>query len=392
MKKITVLGQTLDVKMSHSFKTSAACPLYLKLHYVDKVDERFVRVAAERGKGVHSAISSLIATCLEEEIQPKDLSEEQISEAVVTHTPQCVVSEMGLILQWTKLWAERWKISDNYFGHEEMLAIDSEFDECEFAEGSYRGILDVIDIKGTHCTVTDWKSQPHIIAQGELNDPIGYGVPEQLTGYAWLASKLYPYLETFSVRIFYLRYGFYHETERTLEDLALYEEILLMNEQKISEISSWDPIPGKQCDYCDFIHMCPLATDEAAPDYLGSDKITQGQAVELGRRVVVMDQLSKSFKDKLKDYVKANDEVRLADGYIFGYDKSTGSEWKDVEAVEEALQTHDRKLSEIANVDVKKMKKLLKEASREDVDLFEELSELEKPKHSTRFGGYRPKD
>lgn len=391
MKQLKVLGQTLDVKMSHSFKNSAACPLYLKLHYLDKVDERFVRVAAERGKGVHSAISSLIAICLEQEIQPNELHIDQITEAVVAHTPQNVVSEMALILEWTKLWSERWRLSKNYFGHEEMLAIDDEFDECEFSDGSYRGILDVIDIEGTHCTVTDWKSQPHIIAKGELNDPMGYGVPEQLTGYAWLASKLYPYLETFSVRIFYLRYGFYHETERTLEDLAIYEQVLLMNEQKISEIDNWDPIPGKQCDYCDFIHMCPLATDEKAPDYLGSDKITQGQAVELARRVVVMDQLSKSFKEKLKRYVQANDNVRIADDYCFGYKKSESVEW-DAERAEEVLETYDHKLSEVANVDVKRMKKFVKEAARDNVDLCEELTEIEKPKHSTRFGGYRAKD
>ena len=390
MKQISVMGETLDIKMSHSFKNNAACPLYLKLHYKDKVDERFVRVAAERGKGVHDAISSLIHTCLEAQIQPKELHIDQIREAVTTHTPQNVVSEMALILQWTKLWSEKWEMSRSYFGHEEKLAIDDEFDECDFSDGSYRGILDVIDIEDTHCTITDWKSQPHIIAKGELDDPIGYGVPEQLTGYAWLASKLYPYLESFSVRIFYLRYGFYHETERSLEDLDDYEHVLLMNEQKISEINSWDPIPGKHCQYCDFIHMCPLATDTSVPPEMDNRNMTQGQAVNLARRVVVMDSLSKSFKEKLKEYVQENDSIMIGDGYEFGFQRTESVKW-DAEKAEDVLKSHDRKLSEVANVDVRKMKKLLKEAAREDIDLCEDLTEIETPKKSTRFGGFQQK-
>jgi len=383
MKQIVVLGETLDIKMSHSFANSAACPLYLKLHYLDKLDERFVRVAAERGKGLHSAISSLITICVEREIQPCDLDTDELVDAVTTHTPQNVVSEMALILEWVKLWASKWKISENYFGHEEMLAIDDEFDECEFSDGSYRGILDVIDIEDTHCVVTDWKSQPHIIAKGELDDPLGYGVPEQLTGYAWLASKLYPYLETFTVRIFYNRYGFYHESPRTLDDVARYEENLLMKEQKISEIDSWDPIPGKQCQYCDFIHMCPLAQDTS-----NDQIISQAQAVSAGQRVQVMDNLSKALKEKLKDYINANDNVRIGEGYGYGFSKKTSKQWT-TEMVEDAMEEHDRKLSEVANVDSRKIQKVIKEASRENPDLAELLHEAEKPKHYTRFEGYQ---
>lgn len=391
MKQIVVLGETLDVKMSHSFKNSAACPLYLKLHYKDKLDEKFVRVAAERGKGAHDAISSLIHTCLESELQPNELELEQIKEAVTTHTPQNVVGEMALILQWVRLWSQTWKISKSYFGHEEKLAVDDEFDECEFSDASYRGILDVIDIEGTHCVVTDWKSQPHIIAKGELDDPIGYGVPEQLTGYAWLASKMYPYLETFEVRIFYLRYGFYHATDRSLDDLDDYEHVLLMNEQKISEIDSWDPIPGKQCQYCDFIHICPLATDTSLPPEMDDKNITQAQAVNMAQRVSVMDSLSKALKVKLKEYVKNNDNVLIGREFEYGFVKKTSDKW-DTERVEEILTQNNRRLSEVANIDSRRMTKLMKEVAQEDEDLSQDLEETRSDKHTTRFEAFRPKE
>lgn len=384
MRSIIILGEKLDIKMSHSFANKAACPRGLKLNYVDKDKGKLVRVAAERGKGAHSAISFLMSICIEKEIQPKELSNNEILDAVTTHTAQCVVSDIGLILEWVKLWAENWVISENYVGHEEKVALDIKFNECDFSNGSYRGVLDLIEIDGTHAIVTDWKSQPHILPKGELDNPIGEGTPRQLSGYAWLASKLYPHLKTFTVRIFYLRYGFYHESDRTLEDLSLYEEMMLMQEQKISEIDNWDPIPGKHCQYCDWIHSCPLAQD------LSNDQIiSEDQAVAAARRVHVMDSLSKELKLGLKDYINENGNVCIGDEYGFGFQKKTSPTWPSDKA-EAVLENHSRKLSEVANVNSVRMKKFIKEAYNDkDSELVEDLYEIEKPKHYTRFEGYR---
>jgi len=388
MKYIKVLGEELAIKMSHSFANNAACPLYLKLHYVDKVDERYVRVAAERGKGLHDALSSLIHTCRTEEIQPCDLELEQLSEAVAECTPQVVVSEVGTIMEWVKLWASRWKISKHYYGHEEKLALDDEFEECDWSDASYRGILDVIDINGTHCTVTDWKSQPHIISRTDLDNPLAYGVPEQLTNYCWLASKVYPYLETFSARIFYNRYGFYDETKRTPEDLDLFEQALLIKEEKISEIDSWDPIPGKHCQYCDFIHMCPLANDLSIEN---NQIISQEQAVQAAQRITVMDSLSKGLKEKLKDYVDANDEVRIGENWVYGFCKKESRTWP-ADKVQEVLEEFEgHSLGDIANVDSRKMQKLLKQVEKENPLLADALREVEETKRYTRFEGYQQK-
>ena len=48
MKVIQIQGKELKLKLSPSFMQNAACPAYLKFHYVDKIDERWVRVEAER--------------------------------------------------------------------------------------------------------------------------------------------------------------------------------------------------------------------------------------------------------------------------------------------------------------------------------------------------------
>jgi hypothetical protein len=387
VKLIEVLGETLKVRYSHSFGKNALCPRSLKLHYIDKVDERFVRVAAERGRSAHQALYELIQYCLDEKIDVADLADELIREAVERSTPHAIMSEVGLIFGWLRLWRERFQIPRNLYGIEEKIAIDDEFEDCNWEDASYRGIIDLLQISGSHATVTDWKSQPHILSKTDLDDASASDVAEQLTFYCWLAWKLYPYLETFSARIWYLRYGFYSETSRTEADLEAYEHTLMIKEKKISEIDSWDPIPGKQCTYCDFIHTCPLAND-LSPD--NREVITQEQAVLAAQRVYTMDALSKELKGKLKTYVNSNDEVSFGSDHVWGYHKRESPSWP-VEKVEEILRDHDRDLSEVAKVDSNKMKKFLKTAAREDVVLEGAIRDVEEVKHTTTFKGSQKK-
>lgn len=386
MKIITVQGAELKLRISPSFLQNAACPAYMKYHYVDKIDERFIRVAAERGKAAHGAVADLIQHAQNEEIDTSDIPEDLVREAVQKHTPHSIMSELGLVYQWVKLWCERFKMPNNIHGIEDRIALNDEFDECDWDQASYRGILDLNQISGTHCIVTDWKSQPHIVAQSEIDVTIGNAIAEQMTMYCWLAWKMYPHLKTFSVRIWYLRYGFYMETGRNVEQLAEYENVLMIKEKKIAEMDNWNPIPGRHCQYCDFIHLCPIAKDLSPSN---PEIITQEQATLAAQRITVMEALTKDLKGKLKVYVNHNDEVRIGENWRFGYAKRESVTWDPVEAAG-VLEDHDHELSEVANVDVKKMKKLMKSAAHENVVLEGQLQDIQKPKHSTEFKGYQP--
>jgi putative RecB family exonuclease len=385
MKKLTVLGQTLDVRLSPSFIQNAACPLYLRCRYVDKVDERYVRVAAARGSAAHAAIAELTRHCLEKEIQPSSLKDDQIRAAVQKHTPALILSEVGAIFGWLKLWADRFKISKHLYGYEERVALDEQYQECSWDEAAYRGILDLIDIERAHCTVTDYKSQPLIMSQTELDEH------EQMTMYCWLASKLYDFIDRFTVRIWYLRYGFYAETSRTLEDIEMFEHALKIKESKILEIADWDPVPGKHCQYCEYIHLCPLSQR----DGLGTTPIiTQEQAVEAAQRITVMDAYLKELKSKLKLYINHNDDVRVGNDWIYGFRHLEATFWDsvDVERILADFQIEGHALSEVTNIDKRKMGKLLKELAKENPALESELAEAVKVRHETRFEGYKPRD
>lgn len=382
MKILEVNGEQVKLKLSHSFIETAQCPLALKLRYVDHADDRFVRVAAERGKAAHSAIEELITYCLEEECEVSDIDDEMIREAVQKHTPHQVLSEVGLVFSWVQLWRARFKLPKDIYGHEERIALDDEFDECAWDDASYRGVIDLLQVKNSTAIITDWKSQPHILSQTDLDEH------EQLTMYGWLVSKMYPHIKTFKVRLWYLRYGFYAETVRTAEQLTAFEHALMIKERKIAEIDNWDPIPGKHCQYCDFVHRCPLALD-LSPDTM-QVVATQEQAIIAAQRLTVMDALSKEIKARLKQYVERNDDVAIGDSWTYGFRKSTSESW-DATEVAEVLRPHDLALADYVNIDSRAIKKLIKMSEKENPVLAGELQDVTHEKHSTRFEGYKRK-
>jgi hypothetical protein len=387
MKLIEILGQVLKVKMSPSFIKNAGCPLYLKLNYIDHAEDR-PSMPAQRGRSVHAAIADLLKLCTAEEVQPEELGLETMKEALEKHLPHSIMSQADLILEWLMLWGSRYKISEHLYSYEEKIGLDDEYEDTEWDDASYRGILDVLDVIDEICIVTDWKSQPNILAQTDLDNPTGSDQSEQITHYCWLASKRHRDLEVFKGRIWYLRYGFYQETTRTLDQLDIYETALIIKERKISEISDWEPRAGKQCDYCEFHHLCPLATDTGSAD---GEVITQEQAVQCAENVTAMEAYLKARKGALKDYIKANDSIRTGAGIVWGYNKKLSDFWP-AKAVEEVLEDYEMPLSDVANVDARKMKKLLKTAAREHPGLEQDLQDVREDKHSTRFEGYKPKD
>jgi hypothetical protein len=385
MKLLKVLGSELKIRLSPSFIQNAACPAYLKFRYVDKVNEKYVRVEAERGKAVHGAIAELLEFCRTQSCEVSDLEPQTLAEAVQRNISPRILGETGLVLEWVKLWQTRFEMPANIHGIEEKISIDDEYDECAWEDASYRGIIDLTEVRGSHCIVWDWKSQPHIVSQSEIDLPLGNDMAEQMTHYCWMLWKLYPHLRTWTVRVWYLRYGFYMETSRTVDDLIAFENALMIKEKKISEIENWDPQPGRHCQYCDYIQLCPIAQDLSPGN---SEVITQEQAVLAAQRATVYEALTKQLKAKLKIYVNHNDDVRIGDNWTYGYKHKESVEW-DPKAAEETLRGHNRELSEVANVNVKKMKKALKKFEHEEPMLAAELVDLCKTKHKTEFKGFQ---
>jgi len=382
MKVLEIDGDRVNLKLSPSFMDKANCPLYLKLNYVDKLGDRMIRIPALRGQALHSAIESLLVWTEDEGEEVYDISDEQLMEALVGNSAREVMSETAMMMECLVLWRDKYRKSPYLYGFEEKLALDENLESTTWDNGSYRGILDIVDIKDTHCTVTDWKSQPNILSKTDL------AAHEQFTHYCWLAWKTYDHIETFSARIFYLRYGFWAETERTIAELEAYERALLVREQKILQTKTWAPCPGSQCNYCDYIHLCPLTQIDPV-----GKKGTQEWAKSLAEAVTVREHWLKGAKSDLKEFVKENDNILTSEGWVYGLKKTLGVKYSP-EKVKDVLERHGFEFASVSNVDVKKLKKLAKEATFEhdNPQLEADLNAIAEEKHSTTFKGWKPKD
>ena len=388
MKRLKVLGDELKLRWSPTFMQKAACPAFLRFRYIVKPDDHFVRLAAERGKAAHAAIADLIELCIAEERVIDSLSDDEVIRAIKKHTPANISTEFGHIVQWLELWRERFKLPSDISGVEERIALDDNFDECRWGDASYRGVIDLCQIYTHRAVVTDWKSQPNIISQSEFDDPFGSPTSEQFTFYCWLINKMYPEITGFVIRLWFLRYGFYIESRRTERDLEVFEEILQLREQKLLEIASWDPVPGKHCQYCDYIRRCPLAKD-LSPEAV--QIASQEQAIVSAQRVTVMGALLKELTSGLKEYVEANDDVRIGDNWVYGYHLQESTYW-DPSDVIELLEDYGFDPSDVLRVDVRAMRKLIKDAAQVNRPLADRLEEVARTRRSTVFKGVTRKE
>lgn len=323
---------------------------------------------------MHSAIDDLMRFTEEEKIKVKDIPFKFVREKLAEYTTPLILSETGMMTECMRNWHDKYEKSEYLYGIEEKVALDENFKETDWSNGSFRGILDVVDIQGDTCIVTDWKSQINQLTKAEIEDH------EQMTHYCWLAWRLYPHLKKFKIRIWYLRYKYYQETERTIEQLKRYEESMMVAIMATERMSNFDPVPGAPCHYCDYQHKCPLLESDMLPD-----AANQESALKVANRLVVMKEWVGTAQKSLKDYVRKNGGVRVGKGvYEERLQRSTSYDPRELSGV---LKDHGLEFLDVANADGRKIKKLVKEAVYEggDETIEADLEAIAKEKRSNKF-------
>jgi len=385
VEKLVILGDELPLKISPNFLKQAACPRNLKLMYINKEVNRYVRANTVRGAAAHEAIAEVTRLALTTNRKLVDFSNDEIRDIVAKNTPSLAYAEIGNIYKWVLLWRDRFFITNHIVGHEEKMAIDEKFQECSWDKATYRGIVDYIDIDEDEGLIIDYKSQANILSESDLTNH------EQLSFYCWLVNKFYPHVNHFRARIWYLQYGFYAETERTSADLAVFEQQMFLRIQAIRKIENWDPVPGEHCNFCDYIHLCPYATEE---EILPTKVLSDTQALRLARGVRVKEEWVSKAKKQLKAFVDGNNDVELlgtnGSRYVFGYRMAPSYKY-DFSIVKEVLVSAGIPLSDALRVDARDMKRIEKGLIRNNPLLADRLEEAKTRTGKTMFKGYIPK-
>lgn len=203
-----------------------------------------------------------------------------------------------------------------YSGEENEFKVKRiRFQECDYDDPDawMRGRADILTISDDTTTafITDHKTQPNF----EEADTF------QMGAYAWVISRIYPFLEEVQTTLHLARFGFYSEAYVwTKEELYAIEEQILNRISYSESRVDFSATPYKNCQYCPFVLECPALKEFLEIDDSGKYRVkmrnftllndTQ-KAVKMASIMNVLDVASNAINTSLKNFVKANGPIAI---------------------------------------------------------------------------------
>jgi hypothetical protein len=244
----------------------------------------------------------------------------------------------------------------------------------------------------TKAVVYDHKTQPNI----EDADTFQMGF------YAWVISKIHPYLNEIHTVLHFARYGYYSEPYVwTKEELQLREEEILARVQLIETCSNKEqPVSHKNCQYCPHMAVCPVWERYIERLPQGGFRVKSNnlmalsdysKAVELAELVNVMEEVVKTCKDSLRGFVKSYGTSVAIPGKVYEYRAEEEINWTKVNG---AMRETVYKVFEKYGVDPRVYMSFNQTASKsiwvgDNESLVKELSEVLPRKASSEFRGWK---
>jgi len=198
-------------------------------------------------------------------------------------------------------------------------------------EAFVRGRADIFMVSDDTTTgyLYDHKTQPN----KEEADTFQLGV------YAWVISKIYPFLDEIRTILHFARYGHYSnhvvwvKNEEIREaviaggdidpnfvvNLASVEDELMTRIHAIENIASWDALPHKGCQYCPVVKECPQFKEMFGFDEEGRLTVKDpfaimgdtNRAVKVAGHLTVIEAFEKKLKEDLREHVKNSSPVAI---------------------------------------------------------------------------------
>lgn len=315
------------------------CGLAFWSQYInpERVREKHGGLAQERGSAVHEVLEQVTKRLCEE--PNATFSGEQVRQWVTEAVTKYPVAyqEVGSIIEMVKNYIRKPpKLLTRDAQTELRLAVKrsgDRFVECEYddPEAWMRGRADIFMISDdtTIGLVYDHKTQPNI----EAPDKFQMGV------YAWVISKIYPFLSEIRTVLHFVRYGHYSEEfVWTKEMLAEIEDELLTRISIIEARQEWDPIPHAGCQYCDLKTSCPKLTGIIEPLPGGNYRVKKGsldilgstaKAVEVAGFINIAEEAIKVAKSNLRKHVENSTPIAIP-GKVWAFHPSEDIDWQKV--------------------------------------------------------------
>lgn len=316
---------------------TAVCGYAFRRQYIEQKKALVPRdsLAADRGAVVHEVLEKITQRFIKREpVNWKDISiwtAESLARFPVAQV------ETDAIL----------KMAQSYIEHPPMelttdasieLKLAVKYDGKEFTECDYddpkafaRGKADIMMVSDNleYGLVYDHKTQPHM----EQADTF------QLGFYAWVISKIYPFLKEIKTVLHFVRYGKYSEPfVWTKDHLEFIEHQILSRVIAVEMRHSWDPTPHSKCQYCPYLLECPLLSDlvEITPEGRMVSKSPLSilgdthRAQSVAGYINVLEDVLKRLKEDLRQHVEFSGTGIATHDKIYSFIPTETIDWNSV--------------------------------------------------------------
>lgn len=270
------------------------------------------------------------------------------------------------------------------------------FTECNYddPDAFARGRADIMMISDdtTKAIIYDHKTQPNIEEANTF----------QMGFYAWVISKLYPFLDEIHTVLHFARFGSYSDPHVwTKQDLFAIEDEILTRIGILETTQNWTAQPNSKCQYCGLRFSCPVYQEVVQLDENGNYKIKFEKLDILGDTaraswvagfINVLDQVYDKGKKNLKAHVEMSGPIAIP-GKIYqiksdekiNVDKLNTSEVL-TKQFNDILTKHGVNPDNYRAVTNDRLKMIW---MLENQQLLKELSDMLPRKTTTRFDGYK---
>jgi hypothetical protein len=374
---------------SNSRLEVSQCPYRFSRNYIKKDSPKEFKEAANRGSIVHMAIeSTLNAALLKKPTPDRDqLLKEGLSKYPLEHK-----TTFDFVKEAVSLYMEnplKMITVDEVVGVEELLAVDINYNPVEFEapNAAYRGIADVLMIKGDVGTLIDHKTKLSI----EKEDANSF----QMALQALLVLSTYPYLRELNTIIHYAAPTLNYYSKPAVWNRKDLQEFKTFLEHRVAVAES---IPvenniankGSYCQFCTVIDSCPINT-RVTKEYLGAlmPIQTAAQATEYAEAYMYLEEKSKEIYDFLKEYVQTLGPVFVGDS-VAEIRTYAGRSYDKQDAIIKCLQKHQLPVQSLLKVDSKALSDIIDSPNISEAARVE-LEALTYKKPTLRMGIFKNK-
>jgi CRISPR/Cas system-associated exonuclease Cas4 (RecB family) len=311
---------------------SAVCGFSFIKTYGVKERPRNETIASSRGSVIHEVFEriSLARIVGQEQFTPEEINR-FIIEAVKRYP--AAYAETTSIMRMCSLYLRRLPKLEKHTRVEVMLGIDAQGNECDYEDPKafLRGRADLLMFSddGEYATLIDYKTQRN----KEDADTFQLGV------YAYILSKMYPFLKEINTILYFAQIGVSSDTYTwTKEDLKFVEQDIHNRVAMVEEREVWGALPNHKCNYCQHHLICPVLENIIVHNPDGSISVKKdnlkilgdhSKAVYVAQILAVLEPMVSDAKSDLKKYVEINGPIAVF-GKEYGAQQEIKADWDAV--------------------------------------------------------------